>query len=284
MKQALPTINDRSPSLIDGVAGVTPIFRWAGSKKRLLKELRLASPSVYRRYHEPFLGSGVFFLQQNKGHAVLSDYNPHLIQAYEQVRKNPLKLWERCVSIPEDTDTYYEVRAVNPLELDDLERAARFIYLNRYCFNGVYRTNLQGGFNVSRGQGNLGIPTWKVFKAFSDRLQDSQLLCQDFEVTMSSAIRNDFIYLDPPYIDLSKRDRGEYGTGSFGYSDLERLADASHRAAKLGVKVLISYRDCETIKALFPDWRLFPLEVSRSVSCNTSKRSKAKEIFLTSYI
>lgn len=281
---ALSKLDFRSTEIIEGVPGETSIFRWAGSKKRLLKELKLASPNDYNNYIEPFLGSGVFFLQQNASQAVLSDYNEHLIQAYVQVRDNPKRVWNKCVSIANTEQEYYRVRSLDFRCLGKIDRAARFIYLNRYCFNGVYRTNQNGGFNVSRGKGNLGIPSWDVFKGFSEKLKSTSLICSDFEVVINNGEKGDFIYLDPPYIDLSKRDRGEYGVGSFGYSDLARLADSAHQAANRGCKVLISYRDCDVIKELFSTWCLFPLEVSRSVSCSAANRKKAKEIFLASYL
>jgi len=270
--------------IINGIPGTTSIFRWAGSKKKLLNQLKLVSPDKYNSYIEPFLGSGVFFLQQKNKQALLSDYNEHLMQAYIQVRDNPKRLWNRCISIQSTESTYYEIRSIDPLSLGKIDRAARFIYLNRYCFNGVYRTNQSGGFNVSRGKGNLGIPSWEIFKAFSLKLQDCQLECVDFEESINRANDGDFIYLDPPYIDLSKRNRGEYGVGSFKHHDLIRLASAAHRASERGCKVLISYRDCDFMKDLFSSWRLFPLEVSRSVSSSTSSRGKASEIFLASYI
>lgn len=284
MGQILPTISHTDYPLIEGAPGKTSIFRWAGSKKKLINELKMASPTDYGRYIEPFLGSGVFYLHQDTKKAVLSDYNEHLIQAYAQVRDNPKSLWDKCVSIPSDKEAYYTVRALDPDALTEEDRAARFIYLNRYCFNGVYRTNLRGGFNVSRGEGSLGIPCWEVFKAFSEKLQGCILEVSDFERVINNAESGDFIYLDPPYIDLSKRDRGEYGVGSFCFQDLERLASSSQGAAQRGCKVLISYRDCEVIKELFSNWRLFPLEVSRSVSCKTTRRQKAREIFLASYL
>mgnify|MGYP005993114087 CR=1 FL=1 len=282
--QALPITQEANPSLIEGTPGKVSIFRWAGSKKKLINELNLAAPNKYNNYIEPFVGSGIFYLHQNAHSAVLADYNEHLIQAYTQVRDNPTKLWERCCSISNMESTYYEVRSLDPYNLNDIDRAARFIYINRYCFNGVYRTNLKGGFNVSRGKGNLGIPSWEVFKAFSDKLQGCQLQCSDFETVIDEANADDFIYIDPPYIDLSKRDRGEYGAGSFGHHDLERLAESAKRASDRGCKLLISYMDCDFMKDLFSEWRLFPLEVSRSVSCTTSNRKKAKEIFLANYM
>lgn len=282
--QALPIKQKTSPSIISGIPGKVSIFRWAGSKKKLINELKLAAPNKYNKYIEPFVGSGIFFLHQNAHDAVLSDYNEHLIQAYIQVRDNPKALWDKCLTISNSESAYYEVRSMDPYTLSDIDRAARFIYINRYCFNGVYRTNLNGGFNVSRGKGNLGIPSWDVFKAFSNKLQNCQLHCSDFEIIVNNASKDDFIYIDPPYIDLSKRDRGEYGVGSFHHQDLIRLANAVKRASSRGCKILISYRDCDFMKNLFSEWRLFPVEVTRSVSCSTLNRKKTKEIFLANYI
>lgn len=271
------------PSHIGGKPGETPILRWAGSKKRLLPRLLNAAASASGTYYEPFLGSGALFLTLSPKKAVLSDLNSHLIQAYKTTKSSPEQVWQLLSKLPATTDFYYALRSLNWTSLSAIDRAARFIYLNRYCFNGVYRTNLNGGFNVARGEGHLGIPSWEVFNAFAKRLKKVSVAEADFELMLAKAGKNDFIYLDPPYIDINKRNRGEYGAGSFTQDDIIRLADSAKRASSRGANILISYRYSEELIELFRGWNLQSFDVARSISCDTGNRQVAKEILLTNY-
>ena len=273
-----------TPLILPGTPGATPIFRWAGSKKKLLPNLQLAAPAQYDRYIDPFFGSGILFLNLRPKNSIISDINPHLIQAYEVIREHPKRLWNTLVKLPSNHDFYYKIRSVDPSKLGKIERAARFIYLNRYCFNGVYRTNLQGGFNVSRGKGHLGIPSYEVFEAFSKKLQNTELHCADFEAVIKQARKGDFIYLDPPYLEADKRDRGEYGAGTFNNNDFHRFINAVKKASDNGAQILISYIDCPSLKSELKGWYIDSVQVTRSVSCNKKKRGKTKEIFLSNYI
>lgn len=270
-------------SYIGGTPGETPILRWAGSKKKLLPRLLGAAVLAKGTYYEPFLGSGALFLTLGPKKAVLSDLNPHLIQAYKLTKLSPEEVWQLLSKLPATPDFYYALRSLNWSSLSAVDRAVRFIYLNRYCFNGVYRTNLNGGFNVARGEGHLGIPSWEVFSAFAKRLKKVSVSESDFESVLNKAGENDFIYLDPPYIDLEKRNRGEYGAGSFNQEDVVRLADSAKNASDRGANVLISYRYSEELIDLFSGWKLQSFDVARSISCNTGKRQAAKEILLTNY-
>jgi len=270
-------------SQIGGVPGATPILRWAGSKKKLLPHLRAAAPTSFRRYIEPFVGSGVLFLLLEPKSAILSDLNEHLIQAYEVVRSRPKKVWNLLMSWPATEEFYYSLRACEAESLDEFTRAARFIYLNRYCFNGVYRTNLDGNFNVSRGKGNLGIPEWPVFSAFADRLSAIKLKHCDFEKTVNRAGSNDFVYLDPPYAELGKRDRGEYGAGTFRSGDVTRLIESILRADERGAKILLSYSADQIDLRNLRGWHVHELTVMRNVSGFTGSRRHAHEVLISNY-
>lgn len=176
-----------------------PILRWAGSKKKLLPVLTQAVPSGFSRYVEAFAGSAVFFLKINPPKAILNDLNTDLIEMYEMVRRYPKAIWEGVMALDNSPEFYYELRAKDPTTLTKKERAIRFIYLNRFCFNGVYRTNLKGMFNVPRGSGDLSIPPYSVFQQFAKRLQQVELTHDDFEQVLSKTGKGDFVYLDPPY-------------------------------------------------------------------------------------
>lgn len=270
-------------SIISGVPGMSPLLRWAGSKKKLLPTLRAAAPAEFDRYIEPFVGSGVLFLLLNPKRATLSDLNPHLVHAYRTIKADPEVIWGTLMAWPSTEKFYYELRAIDPLTLDAHARAARFIYLNRYCFNGVYRTNLQGFFNVSRGQGNLGIPDWDVFKGFAARIRKAQIVNCDFEKSIKKAKENDFLYLDPPYAELGKRDRGEYGAGTFKPDDVTRLIQAMREASDRGAKVLLSYSaDQLNLKSL-KGWQVRELSVMRNISGFTGSHRTAREVLISNY-
>jgi DNA adenine methylase len=180
-------------------------------------------------------------------------------------------------------DFYYQLRSVDPASLCALDRAVRFVYLNRFCFNGVYRTNREGRFNVARGQGHLFIPEFDLFSAFARKLANADLYCGDFERVVARSGRGDFLYLDPPYSLDGKRDRGEYGLGTFRDSDEERLADAVQGAADRGAKVLLSYSPSRRMLKRLAGWKVKKLKVARNVAGFASDRRVADEVLVSNY-
>lgn len=260
-----------------------PLLRWAGSKKKLLPLLQRAAPPTMRRYIEPFAGSAVLYLKLRPKSAILSDINEDLIHTYTLVRDNPDAVWRKAAFWPTDEAFYYELRAADPSAMSDKDRAARFVYLNRFCFNGVYRTNQEGRFNVARGKGRLGIPTRQMFRAFAERLQVVDLRCADFLRTVKRAGNGDFVYLDPPYAVPHTRDRGEYGLGSFKQEDLDRLTEGLLAASQRGAKVLLSYSDRLEVEDRFKGWQVRRLEVTRNVCGFVGSRRRAGEVLVSNY-
>jgi DNA adenine methylase len=260
-----------------------PILRWAGSKKKLLPVLSAAAPESFVRYVEPFVGSAVLFLKLDAPKALLGDLNKDLIETYEAIRDHPRAVWNRVMSMSLEPGFYYELRAVNPMTLGQLERAARFVYLNRFCFNGVYRTNRAGQFNVARGLGHLYVPELKTFMGFSKALHQAQLSCVDFEEQVSKTRSGDFLYLDPPYAIGSKRDRGEYGMGSFRDHDEARLVESILAASDRGVKVLLSYSPSNFVIKKLRGWKVHNLSVARNVAGFAGSRRHAREILVSNY-
>jgi DNA adenine methylase len=284
--RALTRIQDQSLTQDFGhnpAAPHIPLLRWAGSKKKLLPLLERATPAQMKRYIEPFAGSAVLFLKLAPGRAILSDINRDLIETYCTVRDRPDEVWKRAVAWPTSESEYYRVRAMQPSRLSPTGKAARFIYLNRFCFNGVYRTNAKGEFNVARGKGHLSLPSREQFRMFAERLRVADLKCTDVCATVARARAGDFIYLDPPYAPTGGRDRGEYGLGSFKATDLGRLASSLQAATSRGAKVLLSYSDQESVIALFPDWHVHRLQVTRNVCGFTDARRRAQEVLISNY-
>lgn len=262
---------------------VEPLLRWAGSKKKLLPVLLAAAPDDAKRYIEPFAGSAVLFLRLGARSAILGDLNDSLIETYRTLRRCPRSVWERASMLGDSPDDYYAIRAIPREHLNAVERAAQFVYLNRYCFNGVYRTNLAGRFNVARGKGHLFMPDLEAFKAFAMRLRSAELRCSDFEEILAEASEGDFVYLDPPYALGDKRDRGEYGCDAFREKDEDRLIAGLRAADRRGAKILLSYSPATTVLKGLRKWRRHDLTVVRNVAGYTSARKSAHEVLLSNY-
>jgi len=258
-------------------------IRWAGSKRKLLPLILSHMPPNYNRYIEPFCGSLCLYLTLPRVKAIVSDINPELIHFYKMIRWRPNIVSAHLDQWDLEEDTYYKVRATQPKSLSAEMRAARFLYLNQLCFNGVYRTNSRGEFNVPRGSRVPAMPSDEQLKALGGRLRSAVLLNEDFSKVLSLARKGDFVYLDPPYAGRGVRDRGEYGPGSFAAKDVERLRVAVTAASKAGAKILISYADVPIIRDAFAGWETIALSVPRNVSGFAHGRGFAGEVFLRNY-
>jgi DNA adenine methylase len=267
----------------NGAYRVEPLLRWAGSKKRLLPALLAATPNDAKRYIEPFAGSAILFLRLGASNAILGDLNQSLVETYQTVRRYPRAVWERASSLGDSPADYYAIRAIPRHCLDIYERAAQFVYLNRFCFNGVYRTNRSGQFNVARGKGHLFVPDLDAFQAFAAKLKTAELRCSDFEEILAEAGVNDFVYLDPPYALGEKRDRGEYGCDAFREKDERRLIASLRAADRRGAKILLSYSPVTSVIQGLKKWRRRNLTVARNVAGFTSARRSAQEVLLSNY-
>jgi DNA adenine methylase len=259
-----------------------PLLRWAGSKRRLLNRLHAAAPQSFSRYVEPFCGSICFYLSLNPASALLSDNNAELIHFYKRIRHQPRAVGEMALSMPSTSDFYYSLRKLVPDVLSANHRAARFLYLNRHCFNGVYRTNRTGAFNVPRGKHMGAIPGIEEIVKFGRLIRNADFCASDFETIVEGTGEGDFVYLDPPYAGAS-RDRGEYGVNAFKTADLDRLAHVCENASRRGVKVLLSYADLPELIEKMPSWRVERFGVLRSVSGFTRGRGEANEILMFNY-
>jgi DNA adenine methylase len=261
--------------------GIAPLLRWAGSKRKLLPELVKHVPSSYGRYIEPFGGSACLFFALQPAAAILSDLNPELIQTYSVLKSQPKLLHRTVATMPQTEAFYYELRAQSSQGSDTLLRAARFVYLNRNCFNGVYRTNRQGHFNVPRGQRPGALPDESHFLDCAKALKGAELISGDFEAAAARARHGDFVYLDPPYAKRGSRRRGEYGYGSFDVPDLDRLAQCLQNLHRLGVTFLLSYVDCPEIQTIAAGWSTQSLVVRRHVAGFHSNRGLVTELLVS---
>ena len=258
-------------------------LRWAGSKRKLLLTLKRLAPQEFTRYVEPFCGSLSFYVALKPNSALVGDINEELVNFYRMIAWRPKAIATAAHELNNDEATYYELRSYDPRTLGAQDRAVRFLYLNRFCFNGVYRTNRQGQFNVARGKHMGSIPPVQELIEFGRLMRRATVRQCDFQELVAAAERDDFIYLDPPYAGRGVRDRGEYGVGAFKEKDLDRLAEALHVASARGVQILLSYADLPDIRSRFPDWNATTLEVARNVAGFASARSSVSELILRNY-
>lgn len=260
-----------------------PIIRWAGSKTRILPILVEHMPVKYGRYIEPFCGSMSLFVKVSPESSIMGDINQDLINFYVQLKSNHADIAARVFSLARTKEEYYRVRALDPSLMTPLDRAVRFFYLNRHCFNGVYRANSKGQFNVPFGSKLAEIPTAEELARFSESIKDTEFVSCDFEATAAMAGDGDLIYLDPPYAGTNAKDRGEYGPNSFKSVDINRLGVCLRNASERGAKILLSYASIEAIKEEFNDWKINEILVERSVSGFASGRKKVPEVIITNY-
>jgi DNA adenine methylase len=257
-----------------------PLLRWAGSKRKLIPHLRARVPSRYNRYIEPFAGSACLFFALRPRQAIISDLNIELIQAYRVLRSHP-RLLSRAVHNFGYSHDYYYIRSLNPAALEPIQRAARFIYLNRTCFNGVFRTNRRGEFNVPRGTRTGSLPHEAAFYRCSFALRRADLRHSDFEQCLHDARRHDFVYLDPPYARGNRPGYGEYGYGSFGSQDIPRLIACLKNLDRVGARFLLSFTADHRLLDAIGHWTCSRLLVRHYISGFANHRSLVEEIMIT---
>lgn len=231
---------------------VEPFLKWAGGKRWLVASDALPIPAQYERYLEPFLGGAAIFFRLRPQRAVLSDLNAELIELYRMVRDDPKGLRRELAkhNALHCKEHYYNMRASKPESA--LDRAARTLYLNRTCWNGLYRVNLKGEFNVPIGTKNTVLFADETFEHASKALSRAEILCSDFEETIHMATAGDFIFIDPPYtVQHNFNGFVKYNEKIFGWSDQIRLRDAVRLAVARGASVAITNADHESIRELY---------------------------------
>jgi len=265
---------------------VIPFVNWAGGKTQLISQMSPFFPHSheYDGYIEPFVGGGVVFVTLGKKEAVLGDSNEELMNCYQVVRDNVQTLITLLSKHIPDKQYYYRLRRQDPKGMDPVSRAARFIYLNKTCFNGVYRVNLKGRFNVPYGKREAKVYDEENLRRISLLLQNAILVAQSYEKTLEQARAGDFVYLDPPYHPLSKTSNfTKYTSKPFGEEDHARLAKEFDRLTELGCRVMLSNSDTTFIRELYANYHTKILKARRYVNCNGNGRSAITELLVLNY-
>src|SRR6266540_3596065 len=261
-----------------GGAGARPFLRWAGSKRKLIARLSKYWSHKHARYVEPFAGSACLFFHVAPGRAILGDINRELIETYEQVRDATSAVVAALSGFRKGKARYLLVRALEPSALAPAERAARFIYLNRCCFNGLYRTNREGRFNVPYGGKRSGpLPTQETLEQCARLLRNAELVPGDFETVLHRVEPGDFVYLDPPFSVRARRVFREYGPSVFGKEDVLRLKRCLTLLHERGAAFLVSYADSAEARELAAGYYVGAASVQRNIAGFAKSRVRARE-------
>ncbi|WP_335955142.1 Dam family site-specific DNA-(adenine-N6)-methyltransferase [Acinetobacter guillouiae] len=263
---------------------MNPFLAWTGGKRWLVKVApELLKVSYSGTYVEPFLGGGSFFFSLNPSKSILGDANKDLITTYIAIRDN----YEAVIELLEhhhlhhSKDYYYNIRS--KIFESDIEVAAQFIYLNRTCFNSIYRVNLKGQFNVPIGTKTKVIQNTDRWCEWAGKLQNSEIIHGDFELLIDRAEKGDLLFLDPPYT-VRHNNNGfvKYNEILFSWADQERLANAANKARVKGVKIIITNANHESLRELYSkNFKIREISRYSSIAANGTNRNKYEELIIT---
>ncbi|OGG13240.1 hypothetical protein A2773_01195 [Candidatus Gottesmanbacteria bacterium RIFCSPHIGHO2_01_FULL_39_10] len=287
-----PTLNVKRVASSAPDEKAKPFIQWVGGKREMIPQYEKFIPKKFKNYYEPFMGGGAMFFYLQPEKAVLSDNNQELIKTYEGVRDNPEEVIRvlRELKSKHSKDLFMKIRNLDReidiyKKLSNGEIAARMIYLNQTCFNGLYRVNQKSQFNVPIGSSlNRLICDEHTIRSASKVLKKIELKEADFEATVKDAETGDFIYLDPPYYPVSAySDFTRYTKEKFYQEDQVRLKEQIDRLKAKGCKVMLSNSDCDFIKNLYKDYKIHEVQSSRSLNCKKDRRGKVSELLIMSY-
>ena len=273
---------------------VKPILKWVGGKRQLLDEIDQRLPKKISYYVEPFVGGGAVLFDKQPQHARINDYNEELINVYRVVKDNPNELIKELAVHEEKNEQlgsewFYHVRGLdtesNFDELSNVEKAARIIYLNKTCFNGLFRVNSAGQLNVPYGRykhpnivNEVGIRA--LHKYFSEA--DIDMRQGDFAECLKDLPKGAFVYLDPPYMPITATSAFTgYTQEGFGYDEQVRLRDECIKLREQGIHFLQSNSDCEEIRELYKDFKIETVAAKRSINSRGDRRGAVKEVLIS---
>ena len=260
-----------------------PILKWAGGKTQMLNDLLPKVPSSYGRYIEPFFGGGALFFALQPENAIIADSNPELINMYRQVANNVEDVISYLKKYENTSEMFYQVRSLDWNVLTPAEAAARTIYLNRTCFNGLYRVNRKGQFNVPYGKYvNPKICDEENLHAASKALQNAEIVCGDYLLVLEHyAQPGDFIFLDPPYLPISEySDFKRYTKEQFYEEDHVELAKMVMRLHEIGCTVVLTNSNHPLVHELYSTFKIDVIQTKRHISCNGNTR-KGEDVIVT---
>ena len=272
-----------------------PFVKWLGGKTKLLPQLTAMRPDFYEKYYEPFIGGGALFFSLTPSRAVINDLNPHLVNLYTQVRDNLdtlLLKTNELIDVYTELENearsalYYLLRdEFNERTDDDIWGAALFLFLNKTCYNGVYRENAKGKFNVPFGRRTTtSLHDLESIKQASNVLQGTEIITGNYVDALATADRGDFIYLDPPYVPLNATSNfTQYVGSNFGNDEHLKLRDVFEELDKRGCLLMMSNSDTPIVRNLYKNFNQMEVLADRAVNCKIQGRGKITELVITNY-
>ena len=260
-----------------------PFLRWAGSKRSLLPILQTFWTKKHKRYIEPFAGSACLFFAIKPPKAILGDLNPELIATYIEVKYRIAAVLRELKKLrPANEREYKRLRAIDISTLTPPARAARFIYLNRFCFNGIYRTNLLGQFNVPYSGDRCGnVPSDELFKKCSKRLRRVRFINKDFATVLTHANKGDLVYMDPPFAVRARRIFREYDPSTFTHKDIARLRSWMERLDARNINFVVSYAESDEADVLRKGFSYEVVTVRRHIAGFAAHRALTNELLIS---
>lgn len=253
-----------------------PILKWAGGKTQMLEQLLPKLPKSYGKYIEPFFGGGALFFAVQPKKAIIADSNPELVNFYKTIKNAPHELIHQLMNMPNDSDSFYELRKQNRESLSQIEAAARTVYLNRTCFNGLYRVNKKGEFNVPfANYKNPKICDEQGILLASELLSNKEIICGDYkDILRVNACEGDFIFLDPPYLSISQySDFKRYTKEQFYEEDHVDLANEVKRLHEMGCYVVLTNSNHPLVHQLYSNFSIEVIQTKRYINSDPSKRT-----------
>lgn len=272
---------------------ISPILKWVGGKRQLLPSIVPRIPKSYSTYVEPFLGGGALLFATQPKVALVNDVNEELINVYQVVKDDVEELVSLLKTYDSSSETFYRIRGLDRdvekyASLSDVERAARIIYLNKTCFNGLFRVNRKGQFNVPFGKYKKpNIVNESVLRGVSEYFNsvDITFTSKDYLSVLESIPSDSFVYLDPPYDPISETASfTDYAKGGFGRDEQVKLHDACVALDDMGIKFMLSNSATDFIKKLYADFKINIVSANRAVNSNGSKRGKVEEVIVWNYV
>lgn len=274
---------------------ISPFVKWAGGKRQIMNCLLEYKPKKYKHYFEPFVGGGALLMELEPIHATINDSNKELMSVYKCLRNKRLfkKFYTLCKEHEQNhsEEYYYKVRDLDRkksvyAKMTMPEKAARCVYLNKACFNGLYRVSGKGFFNVPSGK-------YKTIKCFDEEniqalhkyfhKRKPVILCKDFEESLKTVKAGDFVYFDPPYDVVGEQSFTSYTTGGFDKKEQTRLRDVIKKLTEKGVFVMASNANTPFIQELYKDFSVHIVEAKRSINSKGDGRGKVEEVIITNY-
>lgn len=263
-----------------------PPIKWAGGKGQLLSQFAPHFPKKgFLKYGEPFFGGGAVFFNLQPSKAILIDSNFELINFFRVVRDDLSKLLDKLNSHVNEKEYFYSVRAINPEEISKVERASRFLYLNKTAFNGLWRVNKKGNFNVPFGRyKNPNYKDEENLSMVSKALQGQKIIHGDFEEILEHMEPQDFVYFDPPYHPISETSNfTSYTSNSFNAEDQKRLAACFKELDRRGCWVFLSNSDVDFIRNLYEGYNIETVSARRAINSKANKRGPVSELVIKNF-